>query len=77
MIKLGTTFAEEVVTGLVYLGITRVDSVEYSGLMIDRGGLWACRKAPMFHCGDDLVGADLELQTDAAENLMALDLLIM
>jgi len=32
---LGTTFAEEVVTGLVYLGITSVNSVEYSGLMID------------------------------------------
>jgi len=25
----------------------------------------------MFHCGDDLVGADPELQTDAAGNLMA------
>ena len=35
VIKLGTTFAEEVVTRLVYLGVTRVDSVEYSGLMID------------------------------------------
>ena len=35
MIKLGTTFAEEVVTGLVYLGITSIDGVEYSGLMID------------------------------------------
>jgi len=35
VIKLGTTFAEEVVTGLVYLGITNVDSVEYSGLMMD------------------------------------------
>jgi len=30
----------------------------------------------MFHCGDDLVGADLELQTDEAENLMALDCLL-
>ena len=35
MTTLGTTFAEEVVTGLVYLGITSVNSVEYSGLMID------------------------------------------
>ena len=35
MIKQSTTFAEEVVTGLVYLGITSVDGVEYSGLMID------------------------------------------
>jgi len=33
--KLGTTFAEEVVTGLVYLGVTNVDSVKYCGLMID------------------------------------------
>ena len=32
---LGTMFAEEVVTMLVYLGITSIDSVEYSGLMID------------------------------------------
>jgi len=37
VIKPGTMFAEEVVTGLVYLGITTVDSAEYSGLMIDRG----------------------------------------
>lgn len=35
VIKPGTTFAEEVVTGLAYLEITSVDSVEYSGLMID------------------------------------------
>jgi len=35
VIKLGTKFTEEVVTGFVYLGITGVDSVEYSGLMID------------------------------------------
>jgi len=35
VIKLSTTFAKEVVTGLVYLGITSVDGVEYSGLMID------------------------------------------
>jgi len=33
VIKLGTTFAEEVVTGLAYLQITSVDSVVYSGLM--------------------------------------------
>ena len=31
----------------------------------------------MFHCGDDLVGADLELQMDKAGNLTALNLLIM
>jgi len=31
----------------------------------------------VFRCGDDLVGADLELQTDESGNLMALDLLIM
>ena len=36
VIKLGTTFAEEVVTGLIYLIVTSVDSVEYSGLVIDR-----------------------------------------
>ena len=35
VIKPGTTFAEEVITGLAYLEITSVDSVEYSGLMID------------------------------------------
>ena len=34
-ITLGTTFAEEVVIGLVYLGITNADSVEYSVLIID------------------------------------------
>jgi len=33
--EMGTTFDEEVVTGLVYLGITSVDSVEYSRLTID------------------------------------------
>ena len=37
MITLGTTFTKEVVTGLVYLGITSVDSVESSRLMIDGG----------------------------------------
>jgi len=31
-------FAEEVDTGLAYLGITSVDSVVYSGLMIDGDG---------------------------------------
>ena len=31
VIKLGTTFAEEVVTRLAYLQITSVDSVVYSG----------------------------------------------
>jgi len=36
VIELSTTSAEGVVTGLVYLGITSVDSV-YSGLMIDGG----------------------------------------
>ena len=35
VITLGTTFAEEVVTGLVSLGITSVDSIDYSGLIID------------------------------------------
>jgi len=35
MIKPRTTFVEEVITGLAYLEITSVDSVEYSGLMID------------------------------------------
>jgi len=30
----------------------------------------------MFHCGDDLVGADLVLQTNEAANLLVLDLLI-
>jgi len=35
VIKQSITFAEEVVTELVYLGITSVDGVEYSGLMID------------------------------------------
>jgi len=35
VIKLGTTVAEEVVTGLIYLGVTSVDRVEYSGLVID------------------------------------------
>jgi len=35
VITIGTTVAEEVVTVWVYLGITSVDSVEYSGLMID------------------------------------------
>jgi hypothetical protein len=41
-------------------------------------GLWVCRYAFVFHSyHDDLDGADLELQTDEAGNLMALDLLIM
>jgi len=31
----------------------------------------------MFHFGDDLVDADLELQPDEAGNLVAFDLLIM
>jgi len=31
----------------------------------------------MFRCGDDLVGADLVLQTDEAASLLVLDLLIM
>ena len=31
----------------------------------------------MLRCGDDLVGADLELQTDEAGDLMALDLFVM
>jgi len=35
VIKLSTTFAEEVVTGLVYLGAASVDGVEYFRLMID------------------------------------------
>ena len=35
VIKQSTTFADAVVTGLVYLGITSVYGVEYSGLMID------------------------------------------
>ena len=35
MIELRTTFAEEVITGLVYVEITSVDGVEYSGLMVD------------------------------------------
>jgi len=35
VIKPGTTFAEEVITGLPYLEITSVDSVEYSGVMMD------------------------------------------
>jgi len=35
VIKQSTTFAEEVVTGLVYLGVLSVDGVKYSGLMID------------------------------------------
>jgi len=43
VIKQSTTSVEEVVTGLVYLGITSVDGVEYSGLMIDGSGLWVCR----------------------------------
>ena len=68
------TFAEEVVTGLVYLGVTSVDSVEYSRLTID--GEWIVGMQVGFH-GDDLVDADLELKMDEAGNLMAFDLLIM
>ena len=71
MITLGTTFAEEVVTGLVYLGIASVDSVEYSGLMIDG------ERIVGIHFGDDPVDAHLELKADEAGNLMAFDLLIM
>jgi len=33
VIKLSGSFTDEVVTGLIYLGITSVDSVEYSGLV--------------------------------------------
>ena len=71
MIPLGTTFAEEVVTGLAYLGITGVDGVDYSGLVIDG------ERIVGIHFDDDLVDADLELKTDEAGNLMAFDLLIM
>jgi len=35
VIKLGTTFAEEVATGLSYLRVTSVDSIESPGLTID------------------------------------------
>jgi len=31
----------------------------------------------VFHCGDDLVGPGLELQTDEAGDFMVLDLLIL
>jgi len=42
---LGTMFAEEVVTMLVYLEITSIDSVEYSGLMIDGERIVGMQKA--------------------------------
>ena len=71
MIKPRTTFVEEVITGLAYLEITSVDSVEYSGLMID------AERIVGIHFSDDVVDADLELKTDEARNLMAFDLLIM
>lgn len=77
MIKPGTTFAEEVVTGLAYLEITTVDSVEYSGLMIDAERIVGMQVRVRATFRGELDGIDLELQTDEAGNLMALDLLIM
>ena len=78
VIKPGTTFAEEVVTGLAYLEITSVDSVEYSGLMIDGERIVGMQvRFSLSHPRHELDSVDMELQTDEAGNLTALDLLIM